>query len=51
MGEEMNKVSIKSMTPFMEQTVFVTYINFLYWAYSCTTSGAYGDIYAVSFAE
>jgi hypothetical protein len=35
----------------MKQEVEVIYINFLYWALLCSTSGSYGDIWAVTQLE
>lgn len=37
--------------PLVDQSSFVQYVYFLYWACSVSSSGAYGDIAAVAPAE
>jgi len=37
--------------PLTNETPFTNYIYFIYWAYSASSSGAYGDIAAVTPSE
>ena len=39
MFTEMNKYVIEEMRPFSEKGVTQNYINYLYWALNCSTSG------------
>lgn len=36
---------------FCYQDILKLYIYYLYWALTCSTSGSYGDIFAVSLSE
>ncbi|KAL4477964.1 hypothetical protein ABPG72_013372 [Tetrahymena utriculariae] len=49
--QQMDLNSIPSMTPLISQGFFSLYVNFLYWSFSVSTQGSYGDFWAVSPLE
>ena len=51
LGHVINDYVIEEMKPVMEKGTYSCYINFLFWAITCSSSGSYGDIWAVAVSE
>ena len=43
--------SIEHERPFLSKSIIELYLNFLYWIYSLSTTGPYGDIIAITKLE